>query len=373
MEQFTTKIYIIKGLILFVGGIAAALIVYTTHWYWTYTSQMVITDPTVLNHGLESINDQDFTGPHGYLYFLGTPEFSDDFLPVESIPESVFALKLTGNNTIRELPTLSNQSTGSIFALAQETSKFGSIDEVHPAKFTLLETENGSSSSKFLETPSYWYEGAVKVSPTQEWLVYDGQVTNQGQGTYADYNDLDNWDVVLYNLKSSEFRIIQRAGHPVWFNGGDDILFVRTDGIYRYNLGAAGEERIISDWNNLDYRVQLAVPNNSASLVITIPQLNAVALYSFVDPVNGVLQQEGIITVSQTYFTEPVFSPSGLFYAVISTINNQDDLTSSIQIRSIGDRTVINNIPIPFDQLSYFTLLDWREIIEPLKSPIITP
>ena len=147
----------------------------------------------------------------------------------------------------------------------------------------------------------------------------------------------------------------------------------KEDGVYRYNLAAEASELVAGSWNNLTTNVGLAAASDSSSFVLTVPELNTIAVYTFTNSLNGEAELQGMIAEEGTSYFDPVMSPDGRQYAAL--VGHDSDWNEStgnytsmrVEIRDVLDRTVRNTIPVEFTDSAPVYMLDWRAELEPFE------
>ena len=381
MDQFNTRTYIKKGFIFFGVLILLALVYPTYQWFANPTTG--ISDPTELDFGLAPSANEVNALPSGQLYLYGTAAVTDeDRQPASNEADAnptptVFTYKIK-DNSLHVAPTtlsdevLENTDSPVGVYVGRNESPENPADTFHPAWVNYQE-----NLFYFFDTPSLWNEGVIEVSGFSlvdgKYITYDGQVDDLSETDGEVFAALQNWNVVVHNPYTGDTRVIEAAARPVWLNDGADVVYLKADGIYRYNIAADASEKIAGGWQNLDRNAQLAIAGDSSSLLLTIPAVNSLAVYTFSDSINGEMILQGIIADEETRYTDPVFAPDNRTYAVLvaNTVDWNEETarynTKRIEFRNIFSRGVVDVASPNIDYTQPHILLDWRAEVAPYE------
>lgn len=376
-DPFSTSHYIKRGLYVFLSIVAIGLVVATVRYF--LSGEAGVSNPSELDFGLEDTGAAVLSRPTGYLHMYGAAVIASDELSAEeqeAITPELFTVKLAdGSASVAPLyPAAAEMGTDDFvpgFFTGRNDEAVGTIDEYHPAWVNYV-----NEDTHFFESPSLWNEGDVQipgrhlVNEERPWVAYDGQTTQVGE---EDYENLAHWQIVLRNEYTHETRIIEEAARPVWINDGADLLYIKDDGVYRYNVAADASDLVDGSWHNLSHTTRLAAADDNSALVMTVPGLNTIAVYTFTDAANGELQLQGMIADERVTYTAPVFSPDNRLYAVLAF--NESDLdettnryrTGRVEFRSVTSREVVEVFVPQFDFAKPVALLDWRAKVEPYE------
>ena len=149
--------------------------------------------------------------------------------------------------------------------------------------------------------------------------------------------DLQNWKIALWNPIEDKNITIDNASSPQWLNNGADLLYVTEDGVYRYNFASESSQKIYGAYLDLDAGVEIAVSPNDDYMVMTLPANNALAVLRINDPLNAQVQEIGRIQTKGMQYITPVFSPDGVYYAVVRK-NQADPSQEQIEVRPVLSR-----------------------------------
>ena len=376
---------VINSWVYIAGGLLLGVILTVSIWYFTTqtgddrTSE--ITDPSQLNFDVQDDGIQGSGQLGGYLYLYATPQANSAEVAESGLlsdtpvgAEAAFFAYDMATDEIRLVPITPEDTSFPGLAVMTNKNAVNPADAEHPGgidyETNLVYTFN---------TPSLWNEtwpvvAAVTPADTQ-FGVYEGQTEDlslAGAGVEASV-DLDNWNIIIHNPFTGDTRIIENAGRPVWFNGEADILYLKTDGIYRYNLAADASEQVENQWQNLDRAAQLAISDDSTAFILTVPGLSSIAVYT-TDSVTGELVVSDTIASAGNFYVNPVFAPDNRHFAVqVQNENDWDASTNSytstrIEVHNLFDRERLRVITPETVLIEQAILLDWRTELNPFAS-----
>jgi len=303
----------------------------------------------------------------GYLYVLGAPLVAES---KEDISPSLFTLDVTQQTGPQLVSTAYDNTTGNRFGymLAENDAAVLDADRI-----TLFRIDYENDEVALIHEPGLWNESHPVSSGASGWVAYAGQETNFQPSDGQQFIDLDNWQIILVQPETGDIRTISGAAQPVWMNDGADLLYLKHDGVYRYNLAADASELVIDDFANIANDTQLAINDSSTYVLLTVPQpdFSFIMVYDVVDQANVELRRIGAIAQEGVRYVDPVFAPGGNQYAVLAiqggvfntTLENYSDVT--LEIRNTIDRTVLESQPLTFDSRAPLRLFDWRAAREP--------
>ncbi len=187
------------------------------------------------------------------------------------------------------------------------------------------------------------------------------------------YTNIKNRYILFYNPYLQQDIFITAATSPQWLNGAQDLIYAANDGIYRYNLKTNTTSSFLMEFQNLDTYVDITISPNSQYMVITLPLLNAMALYQIIEDQDTTLVSKiGIIQNSDIVYTTPVFSPDSRYYAVmmkkVPTFKRKE---KAVLANNIGIYALDNNVPVKIlslpDEFSTATALSaWSTYVVPV-------
>jgi len=371
-------VYIAGGLLLGVVVIIVSIWYFTTQTGDEPTSE--ITDPSQLNFDLQDDGIQGSGQLGGYLYLYATPQANSTEVAESALPsdtpigaeEGFYAYSMTTDDILLVPMTPEDTSIPGLAVMTNENA-VNPADAEHPSWI-----DYEANLVYAFNTPSLWNETwpvVAAVAPAdRQFVVYEGQTEDLAQAGAEASLDLDNWNIVIHNPFTDDTRVIENAGRPVWLNGEADILYLKTDGIYRYSLAADASELVENRWQNLDRAAQLAITDDSTAFILTVPGLNSVAVYTITDSVNVELVLNGIIGDAGNSYINPVFAPDNSHFAV--QVRNETDWDAStgsytntqIEVRNLYERERITVITPETTLAARTILLDWRTALSPFES-----
>lgn len=189
-----------------------------------------------------------------------------------------------------------------------------------------------------------YHANRFMASPYEGW--YGGDIFKQNLPPEEKMN-LDNWQVVIVNPDTNRIITLDGAASPQWLNDGQDVVYIRPDGIYRYNFYVEQEEKIYDLYTNLTANAQLAISPDANYLVLTLPTDNIMAVLKFTDPMNGELTELNRVVSEDINYSYPVFAPSGLYYAVLTSKDSDyDQATRTYRQNTIAVYSPLSIIPL---------------------------
>ena len=352
MKNFIARYRLGKGLWMFTKvtiGIILASIIFVG--FQNYRASR-ITPPEA--YGLATSTPAD-THLHGQLYFSATenPETSSTTLP------SIYRYDIGTKDIV---PVVSGYPANSF---AHGTADFDIMtayiasssdpDHIVPAWYHPVSQQLGE-----LKGVGGYYERDIAASPDQTHYAFSYRTAKESDG-----QNLDNWNVAIIDHDNGDVTTITAAAKPHWMNDGADLLYLKSDGIYRYNLKADASEPVFTRYAHLSNTTDFTVAPDSSSLVLTAPTANLISVIQVLDSANVKLQEKGSIVTGGERYRYPVISPDGRFYAVMHV--KEADYASStgdfsradIQVRPLDSQTVIDTIPVPGFTPSSVALRQW--------------
>jgi len=334
---------------------------FSLYWWVTYQPVPVVSSPEVLDRGLE-LPPVSASPRGGYWRFLGTPEAAAFGLSETEARASAFPANteyVVRTQSGQFAPAATIPTTEAYRYVIDETAAADGPEARHPALVA-----NVSGTTTRLATPSGWYESYPRanpfatdqtVPPLVAYSYYQGPTDDA-----AAQADIANWSVVVHDPVAGRTTEITAAVSPRWFNGGADVAFVRRNGIYRYNFATQTEVPVVTNWSALPADTQLAVARNSQAMVMTIPALNAIAVYTLLTSDGSRLREQGIISTSDAQFVDPVFSPDGRQYAVVRRSAQEPSERITVVVRETRSRQPVVVVEVPLSGGNTDTLIDWQ-------------
>lgn len=371
-DPFSTRAYIRSGFLGFVSLVTISLLGYTAHWLAMYEPARVVNAAHQLSRGLADSPISTAASP-GYWYLLGSPQpqafglEAADLAANPRLANGVFALNNT-NSQLLPVPESGALGLPFSFTFSTDEQLVGTRDHIHPA---LVEVESGAVTR--LATPSGWLESPLRPNPfvtdtgrapVVAYAYYDGPL-----GDAQAEDAIENWVVVVHDPNTGATLDIPEAVSPVWFNGGADIAYVRAGGIYQYHFASATEYPVVQNWSALTAATQIAIAPNSQAMVLTIPAINTLFVYGFLDATQNWLRELGGFAEAGQVYRDPTFSPDGTQYAVLQV--RPGDTSAQLVVREVRSRQPVEVFILPFTSIENLSLLDWRGTLAPLYEPLV--
>ncbi|OGG41481.1 hypothetical protein A2837_03160 [Candidatus Kaiserbacteria bacterium RIFCSPHIGHO2_01_FULL_46_22] len=130
-----------------------------------------------------------------------------------------------------------------------------------------------------------------------------------------------NWKTLISNEAGEVQSEIPDAAHPTWMPNSDVLLYLRSDGIYAYDMDVGAELRLISFLERGEVftsviGIMFEVSPDGRRLVVTTPGRGNVSVYEVTATMDVTkLYSRDNDSVSYSW---PVVSPDGMSYAVIA-------------------------------------------------------
>jgi hypothetical protein len=216
----------------------------------------------------------------------------------------------------------------------------------------------------FVTSPDYALERDVAGNALENAIAYSATNNDTSDTWY----ELDNWDVVINVPPTGYTKIIENAAHPQWLIADETLVYLKTDGIYHYDLTTDTETRLIDDYSNLSFYDDIAASfydteEGGATLVLTMPSLGLVNTYYFTDETS--LAAVARYQTDDALYTAPVVYQEGQLFAVVEL----NQTTPSVTVFSAGSGQPVVTKAIPdMDASSNVTLDGWFTDVRPFTS-----
>ena len=172
----------------------------------------------------------------------------------------------------------------------------------------------------------------------------------------------DDWDIYIADLKGN----IQRLTHgtyPHWSPDGDKILFMRSDGLYLYNIIGKNETRIYAFDKKGSISLKIGLSPDGSMLAMSVPGAHSVPVFKIFswDPFR--MDAFKVIRSDSEDFFWPVFSPDGRFLALQQTgWNNETQMRLNpriviYELETLMAKTIMSLEKFNFD---FAFNSDWR-------------
>lgn len=179
------------------------------------------------------------------------------------------------------------------------------------------------------------------VSPDQTQYAYSFETLDIDR---EDGVSGKEWNIAIHTLGNDEVLTIQNAREPKWLNGGDTVLYIAADGIYRVHITEHSPEKIFPLYENYSTEDHITVSPDGKKVILVKKDQNLLALLAFENDDSDAkgLFEVGRIINSEKNYQNPIFSTDSLFYAVVGRNNlDADSADSQIELRYVFNAEVI--------------------------------
>lgn len=324
-----------------------ALAAKVTYMYASETLPAAEEGKDPFNHGLDAEADSADTP-------LGTILFSGRKIRDVDKYTQIFALDLAGTSTTEPTPYIPEYFTSAM-------AEF--IDPASPSDFFTLTASEYSIANEPDGVSVHHYDAETgTVQPFDEVTgLYERSISwseesgNLAYGRFAanyetdiDLLSLDNWEVVVFNPETnSVVTIIQGALYPHWSPDGNKLVFLKTGGLYAYDLTAQTEQAVLTlpEGGISIATSMMDLSEDGTHLIWASAKSGMIAINEILSWDTLELNEIGRMQVPDTEFYWPVFSPDGKYYAVqaIDKLKGNDFVRKNarIEVRPLESRTVV--------------------------------
>lgn len=287
----------------------------------------------------------------------GSLNISADYVGEENIPQIyTYNFKDKKFQLIVDIPGYSyskaNDKYGVLISYISDTQD---PDGLQPTRY-LYET----GLSYLLPGANGYNEQDLTTSPDQTHYAYSYQLSPE-----ADPNSIEDTFISLHNYKTGAIITIEKASEPEWLNQGKDMLYMKSDGLYRYNLATKSSSLVSGVYANLSTQVDIGVSTDSSTIVLTSPSAHLIAVFSVVDKENVTVEEPGAIVTPDTRYRDPVVSADGRLYVVMAAKDVAYDKASgtyseiNAEIRALNSSDILDTISFPEFTPGSVTLESW--------------
>jgi len=202
--------------------------------------------------------------------------------------------------------------------------------------------------------------GSVSFSPTTGLLAYVIEDKESDNSAFV-----ENWSIGIESSTGERVALLEGAIHPAWMPDGDILVFLKADGVYRYQVSTKEELRLLQLIPNTpDAKVligsMLTVSPNGRYVLFVNQTGETIDVYQFNAEVNR-LSPVTTIKEAGTLFTWPVVSPDSKAFAVVSyNMSGQGVLTEPrMEFRAIDNSEVVFSYPLNEFIIGDVYLDDW--------------
>jgi len=294
----------------------------------------------------ESMPERDADVP-GYIYMSA----SDPSVGHFSVDTYAYEVS-TGE--VRRLTDYGNYSG---FASVDETrGLFMTTDSTypmeHPDNAVLIVANISDGTYLNLNTPSLYNERKLTASPDEQHIAFMGQeVVNTGR-------DISTWQIMLTNVLEGTSVTIPSAVSPQWINQGEDVLFLKEDGIYVYNLKQKIEKKVFGEYINFSAYSEIAISPDEEHIVLTAPGVESRAIVLKVDTGLNMIEIGSYIE-SEFLYISPIISPDSLQYGFLLLDKKDIDLPAVLELYSFATGEAIRKVSLDMFSIDHLELNDW--------------
>jgi len=162
----------------------------------------------------------------------------------------------------------------------------------------------------------------------------------------ATASDIKNYEVVVIDPKTDTvLATVDGAVHPKWSQGGPTLLYLKSDGIYVYDLSNREEFRVlkINEESNVTTPATMIDVSADGYYVVLTTQgsgsISVLKVNSWIDPD---FELVGTMIDNSRWYSMPTISPDSKFYSVLAhDIVNGKLSNQRLEIRGLLSREVV--------------------------------
>lgn len=190
------------------------------------------------------------------------------------------------------------------------------------------------------------YERAIAWSGESKLLAFSRLKADRV--TDIDLLPLDNWETVVIHPDTNKLiAVIGGALYPQWSPDGTKLLFLKTEGLYMYDLETQTETEVIGlpEGGVSISASMIDLSRDGKYLVWTTAKAGIISIHEILSWETMEVNEVGRMQVPNTEFYWPVFSPDGKFYAVqaIDKLVGNDFVRKNarIEVRPMNSKTPV--------------------------------
>ncbi len=215
-----------------------------------------------------------------------------------------------------------------------------------------------------LQNENGYKETDLAVSPDEKRYAYSFQVEENG-----DEFAITDWSIAIHNYETGARIVLPDAIEPTWTYGGKGLVYLKSDGIYFYDVETSTSIKMIERYQNLSSSEDLASTADGRYLVLTLPSLNQVAVFEEQVVETGLVAEYVELTGLSdpgAKYRHPVLSPDGKLYAVVRVNESEyNEVTNSytsaeVQVRATDTSQLIETVSLLEVDPNTLRLEAWR-------------
>jgi hypothetical protein len=327
-----------------VGILATVVVAGATSYGWlSYNSNKTY---PLQNFGISEELPAD-TSLAGYIYLSGF---------AENVGINTFALNLA----TKELePVTTSGNNWDYTSLDESHALFSTaFDEAAPVKTQIVIADFSENTYLNVNTPEGYYKRNIDSFVIEkDALVYSARTSLLAEG--EDFFDPTKWTVVYGESETNQFTVIDEAFSPVVLQERNEIMYVKSDGVYVHNYFTKETYLVDTKLSNFFAGIEIALSADRTHLVMTLPLDKSIAIFEVTLTDRLALNQVGVINETDRRFITPVISPDSQFYAVFGYSDDSTTETDSIEIRALNNREIIAQVPINVVDDTTVRLHEW--------------
>ncbi len=339
--------------IVMVVGIVLLVIVGASSWYVWHWQQ---TQPvTVISHGLEETQVPTKNFLVGQLYFSAIRSDDDTAAPY------IYKKDFTDDYINRAFDF-------SALSYAYSNTQYDTMvtyinESVDPDGLQLIWRDRQTGETGTLPRLTGYSEMELTVSPDNIYYAYSYLET-----AAKNPSQLTDWDIVLINSDTLKITVVNGAMEPHFTANGKYLYYMKTDGIYRYDIETETHTLVSNIYQDLTPIDDYTISDNGNVLVFTSPSLRTISIQEL--DAEGHSTEVGAEVGVAVRYRQPMMSPDGETYIVMVARDNDFDTTTQTyhtvfgEIRSLYGKTVLDTVPFTGFVPGSVQLNEWRDDIQ---------
>jgi hypothetical protein len=334
----SVKSKILIGILL--AGIGAGLA-----WYGWLSYSSGKTYP-VENFGINAELPADITAS-GYIYMSGF---------AENVGINTFALNLA---TKKFEPVTTSGNNWDYTSLDDSHALFSTaLNETTEENIQIVIADFSENTYLNVQTPEGYYKRNIDAFVMEkDALVYSARTSPVTEG--EDFFDPTKWTVVYGEPETNQFIVINEAFSPVVLQERNEIMYVKSDGVYVHNYFTKETYMVDTKLGNFFAGVEIALSADRTYVVMTLPLDNSIVVFEVTITDRLQLSQVGVINETDRSYITPLVSPDSQFYAVFAYTEDSKTETDAIEIRPLNSRGIIAQVPVKVVDDETVRLHEW--------------